>query len=57
MYTGGIGFRTQQFYFDVAYAYLTGSELYYMYEGGVTSPVAEIKKSNNRIVTTIGLRF
>jgi hypothetical protein len=57
MYSGGIGFRTQQFYFDVAYAYLTGSELYYMYEGGVTSPVAEIKKSNNRIVTTIGLRF
>ena len=58
MYSGGIGYRNQQFYFDLAYVYLTGSELYYMYEDGAnSSPSAEVTKTNNRIVATIGLRF
>lgn len=57
MYSGGVGFRTQQFYFDLAYAYLTGSEMYYLYEGTINSPAAEIKNTSNRIVATIGVRF
>jgi hypothetical protein len=57
MYSGGIGFRTQQFYFDIAYAHLTGSKMYYLYEGTISSPAAEIKNSNNRIIATVGIRF
>ncbi|MBP7463489.1 MAG: hypothetical protein KA793_04070 [Bacteroidales bacterium] len=57
MYTGGIGFRGKSFYFDIAYARIGGIENYYMYEGVVTSPVAEITKANNRIVTTLGFKF
>jgi len=60
MYSGGLGFRGKSMYFDVAYAYINGSEEYYLYESsvaGLTSPIADITKTSNRILATVGVKF
>lgn len=57
MYTGGIGFRTKSFYLDFAYANLSNSEQYFMYEGLINSPVSDITKNTSRFLTTIGFKF
>jgi len=55
--SAGLGFRTNYFFFDIAYSYLANSYVYYMYEGLVTSDESKIKFSRNQISFTIGCKF
>lgn len=55
--SAGLGFRTNHFFFDIAYSYLQNSYVYYMYEGLVTSDPSKIKFNRNQISFTIGCRF
>ncbi len=58
IYSGGIGIRGTNMYFDVSYSYIANKEYYYMYQGyGVISPETIIKQNQNRIVTTLGFIF
>lgn len=58
VYSGGLGVRSDNVYFDVAYSFISNSNYYYMYESAnVVSPATEILKNQSRIVTTIGFRF
>jgi len=53
----GLGFRTNYFFFDIAYSYMDNSYVYYMYEGLVTSDPSKIKFTRNQISFTIGCKF
>jgi len=55
--SAGLGFRTNYFFFDIAYSYMQNSYVYYMYEGLVTSDPSKIKFSRNQISFTIGCKF
>ncbi|MBR5984091.1 MAG: outer membrane protein transport protein [Bacteroidales bacterium] len=55
--SAGLGFRTNYFFFDIAYSYLQNSYVYYMYEGLVTSDPSKIKFNRNQISFTIGCKF
>jgi hypothetical protein len=57
-YSGGLGFRSKTFFFDLAYVYFNKSEKYFMYEGyGVSSPAVDLNTSRNSVLATIGFRF
>ncbi|MBO7571482.1 MAG: outer membrane protein transport protein [Bacteroidales bacterium] len=55
--SAGLGFRTNYFFFDIAYSYLQNSYVYYMYEGLVTSDPSKIKYNRHQISFTIGCKF
>lgn len=55
--SGGVGFRTNHFFFDIAYSYLANSYVYYMYEGYVTSDPSNIKFNRNHISFTLGFKW
>lgn len=55
-YSGGIGYREQNFFIDFAYVYTTSKEDYYFYDKSYVNPVKNETVSNS-IVTTIGFRF
>lgn len=55
--SAGLGFRTNYFFFDIAYSYLANSYVYYMYEGYATSDPSNINYSRNQISFTIGCKF
>ena len=55
--SAGLGFRTNYFFFDIAYSYLANSYVYYMYEGLVTSDESKIKFNRHQISFTIGCKF
>ncbi len=55
--SGGIGFRTNFFFMDIAYSYMTNSYVYYMYEGLVTSEPANVKINRNQITVTLGFKW
>ncbi len=55
--SAGLGFRTNYFFFDIAYSYLANSYVYYMYEGLVTSDASKIKYNRHQISFTIGCKF
>jgi len=60
VYSGGLGLRSDYMYFDVSYSYISGNNLYFMYEGSNatnTSPATEIEMGRSRIVTTLGFKF
>lgn len=58
VYSGGLGVRSDNMYFDVSYSYITGKSGYFMYEGyDNTSPITDIIKDRSRIVTTLGFKF
>lgn len=57
-YTGGIGYRIDNYYFDVAYQnYKTNfnSSPYELYN--FTEPVADVKSNRNNVFLTFGVRF
>ena len=55
--SAGLGFRTNYFFFDIAYSYLANSYVYYMYEGLVSSDPSKIKFNRHQISFTIGCKF
>lgn len=55
--SAGLGFRTNYFFFDIAYSYMANKYVYYMYEGLVTSDPSKIKFSRHQISFTIGCKF
>jgi len=57
-YTGGIGFRQKSFFVDVAYAFTQRSEYYSPYYISYEDvPGVVQKRTDHRVVTTVGLRF
>lgn len=58
IYSGGIGIRGNDMYFDIAYSYIANSEFYSLYEGfGVNSPTANLSFNQSRVVASIGFLF
>ncbi|MFO7879794.1 MAG: OmpP1/FadL family transporter [Bacteroidota bacterium] len=57
-YSGGIGFRSKSFFFDLAYVYYDRNEKYFLYEGyGVSSPVVDQNMTRHTMMATLGFRF
>ncbi|MDA3911860.1 MAG: hypothetical protein PF448_10935 [Bacteroidales bacterium] len=57
-FSGGFGFRTQSFFFDMAYVYQNKSNKYLMYEGyELDAPEANIDRLRHSVLATIGFRF
>jgi len=57
-FSGGFGFRTQAFFFDMAYVYQNKSKKYLMYEGyGLDAPETKIDNLRHSVLATIGFRF
>lgn len=57
-YTGGIGYRIDNYYFDVAYQNLQtnfNSSPYELYN--FSEPVAQVKNNRNNVFLTFGVRF
>lgn len=58
VYTGGIGFRDKKYFVDLGYAYSQRSEFYSPYTLTYEDvPGAVLKRTDHRIVTTVGFRF
>ncbi len=55
--SAGVGFRTNHFFFDIAYSYMANSYVYYMYEGLVSSDPSKIKFNRNQISLTLGFKW
>lgn len=55
-YSGGIGFRDESFFLDIAYVYSQYSENYYFYDASVTSPSKNTSKSSS-VMMTLGFKF
>lgn len=55
--SGGIGYRNSDFYIDVTYSHINGSQTVYPYELASDSPSALLNKTNNNVYATIGFRF
>jgi len=55
--SGGIGFRNSQFYLDITYSHIAGSQTVYAYELTSNSPSALLNKTNDNVYATIGFRF
>ncbi len=57
-YTGGIGYREKRYFADIGYAYSVRSEYYSPYTLSYADVPGVIqKRTDHRIVTTIGFRF
>lgn len=60
-YSGGIGFRNDGFFLDIAYQYVNYDERNVLYDvivdGSNYAPTANIDNKNHRVMTTIGFRF
>jgi hypothetical protein len=54
--SSGIGYRNNNFFFDIAYIYSIYNEYYYLYNTYNAQP-AKINLNNSRLITTIGFRF
>lgn len=58
IYTGGLGYRVDNYYFDVAYQrFQTNTELAPYELNDFSEPVANIKTSRNNVFLTFGVRF
>jgi len=55
--SGGIGFRSGDYYVDATYSHITGSNTVFPYEIGTASPGALLNKTNDNIFLTVGFRF
>lgn len=56
IYSGGIGFREEKYFFDLAYQYSNASESYYLYDPENTNATNLDSRQTNFLVT-VGLRF
>ncbi|MGY4383944.1 hypothetical protein ACVWYN_000970 [Pedobacter sp. UYP24] len=61
IYTGGLGYRVNNYYFDLAYQRLETNTSLAPYELGTAAnplePVAEIKTARNNVFLTFGVKF
>ena len=55
-YSGGLGYRTGNFFIDLAYVYSTHEEQYYMYQLSMVSPSVN-NFQRHQLLTTFGYRF
>jgi hypothetical protein len=55
--TGGLGFRFGSYYVDMAYAYVTGSQILTPYTAGSVTPTANLNKTYNNAFLTLGYRY
>lgn len=57
--TGGLGFRFQNYYVDLAYVHQTATQTVFPYvlDTGVASPSAALSNSANNVFATFGIRF
>jgi hypothetical protein len=55
-YAGGFGYRSKNFYFDMAYTLSKSKEDYYMYDPILTSNTV-ISKASSNIMATVGFKF
>jgi hypothetical protein len=57
-YSGGVGFREKNYYIDLGYSYSKRSEFYSAYSlSNEDVPGAVLKRTDHRIIATIGMRF
>lgn len=57
-YSGGIGYRNKNYYFDLAYQRVQTNSTFSPYLlSDYTEPVADVKNSKNNVFLTFGLRF
>jgi hypothetical protein len=56
-YSGGLGMRVNNYFFDIAYAYSLSSEDYYLYGYGDYVSMAENRLKTHRVLFTLGSRF
>lgn len=55
--SGGLGYRSGDYYIDATYSHITGNQTVYPYEIGAASPSAFLSKSNDNVYVTFGFRF
>jgi hypothetical protein len=55
--SGGVGFRSNNFYFDMAYANMFYTEKYYMYDDPPYLQPTSITQGRNTFTATIGMKF
>ncbi len=55
--SGGLGYRSGDYYIDATYSHITASQTVYPYEIGAGSPAALLNKTNNNVYVTFGFRF
>ncbi len=55
-YSGGMGVRQSNFYFDISYSLRRNSQKYFMYNHQDINP-AEVTFANNMVTTTLGFKF
>ena len=57
-YTGGIGYREKRFYVDIGYSLSKRNEYYSPYTLSYENvPGTVLKRTDNRVITTVGFRF
>jgi hypothetical protein len=56
VYSGGLGIRQNNFYFDLAYSLRSNTEAYFMYQNDNLNP-ATINYDRNMITATIGIKL
>lgn len=55
--SGGIGFRTAEFFVDAALSYYSSSRDYYLYSSELYQAKADLKTGNYNFIVTLGYRF
>ena len=55
-FSGGLGFKMDNLYFDLAYIKNVFHENYYLYDPGWIDP-AKLTKNSNRLIITLGAKF
>jgi len=56
-YSGGLGYRNKNYYFDLAYQRVNTNATFSPYQLGGLEPVAESTNNKNNVFLTFGLRF
>lgn len=56
-YTGGLGYRINEYYFDIAYQHVQSENRLSPYVLNGAEPTAAIKNANNNVYLTFGVRF
>ncbi|MNH35353.1 Outer membrane protein transport protein (OMPP1/FadL/TodX) [compost metagenome] len=56
-FTGGLGYRINEYYFDIAYQHVQSENRYSPYLLNGAEPTAVIKNANNDVFLTFGVRF
>lgn len=55
-FSGGLGYRDNDFFFDIAYVYSMDSENYYMYDPAFVG-ASNVQNTVNQLIMSVGMRF